>query len=67
MTYAIWTGALLLAVAKLLDCLTTHRHVGCAAHETNPLGRRLMERLGFGRAIVAVYAISATALMCRFR
>ena len=59
MTYAIWTGALLLAVTKLLDCLTTYRHVGCAAHETNPIGRRLMERLGFGRAIVAVYAISA--------
>jgi hypothetical protein len=43
----------LLLVTKAADCVTTLVRVGSPHEETNPRARRLMQRWGIGRTVVA--------------
>ena len=55
--------ALLVVATKALDCLTTLRAVPVAAAETNPLARRIMQRLGVHRSVALVFVL-ATVWTC---
>jgi hypothetical protein len=52
-----------MTATKLLDCWTTARKITYAGHESNPITRVLMARLGTHRAIWAVFLISLTVIV----
>jgi len=53
---AVATIALLVAT-KLCDCLSTLHRIGIPAQETNPLARRIMEKLGVKTAVWLVFGL----------
>ena len=55
---AVATIALLVAT-KLCDCLSTLHRIGVPAQETNPLARRIMERLGVKTAVWIVFGLAS--------
>lgn len=55
MSALVWITAVYVVWTKFLDCASTLRHVRTAEAETNAFARRLMRRIGFGRAVWGIF------------
>jgi|GEM_PF-733738 len=58
MQIAIWIVIGLLVITKFMDTYTTMRRIQGISHETNPVARKLMGRLGVKPAIWAIFGLA---------
>ena len=58
MHIAIWIVIGLLVITKFMDTYTTMRRIQGISHETNPVARKLMGRLGVKPAIWAIFGLA---------
>lgn len=54
----IWLISVAVILTKGLDCITTQRKIQSVHHESNPIGRWLMSKLGVVPAIWATFVIA---------
>jgi len=58
MTVCVYLVIALLVVTKLCDVASTAQRIGHSGAETNPIARRMMIRVGTGRAIWIVFILA---------
>jgi len=62
MQIAIWIVIGLLVITKFMDTYTTMRRIQGISHETNPVARKLMGRLGVKPAIWAIFGLAVVII-----
>lgn len=62
MQIAIWIVIGLLVITKFMDAYTTMRRIQGISHETNPVARKLMGRLGVKPAIWAIFGLAVVII-----
>ena len=62
MQIAIWIVIGLLVITKFMDAYTTMHRIQGISHETNPVARKLMGRLGVKPAIWAIFGLAVVII-----
>jgi len=58
MNYCIFGVGIFIILTKFLDCWTTSRNISHLTHESNPIARRLMKKLGIQQTIWLTFFIT---------